>query len=528
LTGRKHWTSLLGAGKHVDRRGAVQQHLVRVYKSAETPGRTELLAWKLAAVADDEVPLDPDVVGMISNRVIDNAGVAVAALLRHPVANARAQALAHAHAGGSTVFGASRSDLVACEWAAWANGTAVRMLDFHDTFLAADMNHPGDMIPPIIAVGQQCGKGGADLVRGIAAAYEISGALTKGIALHPHRIDHLLHIAAGMVAGIGAMLRLPVEMIYQALNHAVHVTLMTRQSRKGEISTWKANAPAHAGKLAVEAVDRAMRGETSPAPIYEGDDSIIAWALDGRESEYTVFLPARGEPKRAIMETYTKAHSAEAQAQAWIDLAFRLRERLHDPTEVVEIVIHTSHHTHRIIGSGSGDPQKYDPSASRETLDHSLMYIFAVALEDGRWHHVESYLPERAKRPQTVTLWRKIRTTEDAEWDRKYHDPDPEKRAFGGRVVVTLRNGRTLEDEIDVADAHPRGAKPFGREDYLRKFRELAGLYASPAEQERFLTTALGLPILAAGRLTELTVEIPTAMLDLPGLKPGLFERHGC
>ena len=29
-----------------------------------------------------------------------------------------------------------------------------------------------------------------------------------------------------------------------------------------------------------------------------------------------------------------------------------------------------------------------DPNASRETLDHSIMYIFAVALEDADWHHV--------------------------------------------------------------------------------------------------------------------------------------------
>jgi MmgE/PrpD N-terminal domain len=111
----------------------VQEHLVRVYKSAETPGRADQLAWKLAAVASDNAALDPDVVGMILNRVIDNAGVAVASLLRRPVANARAQAVAHPHAGGSTLFGASRSNLVACEWGGWANGTAVRELDFHDT-----------------------------------------------------------------------------------------------------------------------------------------------------------------------------------------------------------------------------------------------------------------------------------------------------------------------------------------------------------------------------------------------------------
>ena len=41
----------------------------------------------------------------------------------------------------------------------------------------------------------------------------------------------------------------------------MHTTISTRQSRKGEISSWKAFAPAHAGKLAIEATDRAMRGE---------------------------------------------------------------------------------------------------------------------------------------------------------------------------------------------------------------------------------------------------------------------------
>ena len=39
-----------------------------------------------------------------------------------------------------------------------------------------------------------------------------------------------------------------------------------------------------------------------------------------------------------------------------------------------------------------------DPYASRETLDHSIMYIFAVALEDGAWHHVKSYTPQRARK----------------------------------------------------------------------------------------------------------------------------------
>ena len=41
-------------------------------------------------------------------------------------------------------------------------------------------------------------------------------------------------------------------------------------------------------------------------------------------------LPEPGEAKRAILDTYTKEHSAEYQSQALIDLAFRMREQIGD------------------------------------------------------------------------------------------------------------------------------------------------------------------------------------------------------
>ena len=126
------------------------------------------------------------------------------------------------------------------------------------------------------------------------------------------------------------MLGLPTDTIYQAVQQALHVTTTTRQSRKGEISSWKAYAPAFAGKMAIEAVDRAMRGESAPTPIYEGEDSVIAWLLGGPKPEYTVPLPEKGEPKRAILDTYTKEHSAEYQSQALIDLALKLRPQIND------------------------------------------------------------------------------------------------------------------------------------------------------------------------------------------------------
>ncbi|MFE6596651.1 MmgE/PrpD family protein [Streptomyces albidoflavus] len=465
------------------------EHHVRVHPSADRLAREEQLAWKLAEVATATGAPEADSAAMAVNRVIDNASVAVASLLRRPVAVARAQAVAHgASAPGASVFGSA--ERVSPEWAAWANGTAVRELDFHDTYLAADYAHPGDTIPPLLAVAQHTGRSGADLLRGIVAAYEVHVALVRGICLHTHRIDHVAHLSAATACGLGALLRLDTGTVYQAVQQAVHTTTATRQSRKGEISSWKAFAPAFAGKAAVEAVDRAMRGETSPSPVYEGEDGFLAWMLDGPEAVYTVLLPGPDEPRRAILDTYTKEYSAEYQAQAVIDLARRLREKAGPLEKVRSVVLHTSHHTHHVIGSGAGDPQKYDPTASRETLDHSVPYILAVALEDGVWHHERSYAPERARRPRTVALWQKITTVEDPEWTRRYHHPDPEQRAFGGRVVITLEDGTVLEDELAVADAHPAGARPFGRQQYADKFRTLAEGLVAPAATGRFLDTA--------------------------------------
>jgi len=496
-------------------------HEVRVHPEADRLERQNHLAWKIAAVASDPVEVEPAIAEMIVNRVIDNASVAIAAINRHPVTTARDQALAHPRAGRATVFGLGPHVRVYAEWAAWANGTAVRELDYHDAFLAAEYSHPGDNVPPILAVVQQCGADGRALLRGIATGYEIQVDLVWAICLHKHKIDHVAHLGPSAAAGIGTLLGLPTDIIYQSVQQALHVTTATRQSRKGEISSLKAYAPSHAGKLAVEAVDRAMRGEGAPSPIYEGEDSVIAWMLDGPKAQYVFPLPAPGDAKRAILDTYTKEHSAEYQSQALIDLTFCMGRQVERWEDVAGVLIrtshHTSHHTHYVIGTGSNDPQKFDPTASRETLDHSIMYIVAVALQDGAWHHLRSYAPERAQRPDTVALWRKISTVEDLDWAKRYHADDPSVKAFGGRIEITMKDGRVIADEMAVANAHSLGATPWQRPDYLRKFNTLTEGVLDAAEAARFLQVAECLPRLRAHELAELTIALPVGALGSGG-----------
>ena len=130
-------------------------HDVRVHPSKEDLKREDQLAWKIAGVAADKVAVTKDVTAMIVNRIIDNA------VGRHRLDQPPPCCLGARHGArpcrARTAPRCSASPprkRVSPEWAAWANGTAVRELDYHDTFLAADYSHPGDNIPPILAVAQ--------------------------------------------------------------------------------------------------------------------------------------------------------------------------------------------------------------------------------------------------------------------------------------------------------------------------------------------------------------------------------------
>src|SRR5262245_32379184 len=152
------------------------------------------------------------------------------------------------------------------------------------------------------------------------------------------------------------------------------------------------------------------------------------------------------------------------------------------------------------------------------------MYILAVALEDGRWHHVDSYRPERAHRASTVALWRKIRTVEDPVWTARYHERDPARRAFGGRVEITLDDGAVVSDERLVADAHPNGVRPWRWPDYLGKLDDLAGERLVRNARERLAELAARLGRLTADEVCELNPALPAGAVSTgsPGSR-GIF-----
>lgn len=508
-------------------------HGVKAEKKSGDLKKEDQLAWKIARLAHDtkDSDLDPDVIDMVKNRIIDNAAISLACANEHPVVVARDKAIASRGAGKATIYGLPKDQSYGPREAACVNAVMVRFRDQDDTYLAAEYSHPDDNISAILAVAQQLDIGGQDVLRGIAVAYEIHVALVgtgngTGICLHKHKVDHMTHIAAATAAGIGAMLKLPVEQIYHSINFAVHNAVSSRQSRKGDIGAQKEYVPGFCAELSIDAVNSAMHGLKGPNPVYEGEDSIIRRFLDGKNdpnAEYKIELAEPGDKLRNIMMTYPKEHAFEYQGQAIIDMALEMNARLPkkaeggvDWSQIGEVMLETSHHTDHVIGTGANDPQKIDPDSPRGTLDHSIMFAIARSMMLGRWDE-DVYEIKPEEKEELRAAMAKVRTKQDAEWERRYHSTDPKEQAFGGNLIITLADGTVIKDSKACANAHPFGSTPWKRPNYIRKLESLTKGIISDKERAAFLDAADKLETLSSGDLCKL---FPLAdMIQLESLK---------
>ena len=129
---------------------------------------------------------------------------------------------------------------------------------------------------------------------------------------------------------------------------------------------------------------------------------------------------------------------------------------------------------------------------------------------------------KRANRKSTLKIWRSIKTHEDKKWTKKYHDPNPKKKAFGAKIIITMKNGRKIIEELERADAHPYGTRPFKRNDYIKKFLNLTDGILDKSESRRFLKTVQNLKRLKSGQLDKLNIEVKKSKIK-KNKKIGIF-----
>ncbi len=385
--------------------------------------------------------LSPEVVHEVKRRVIDSFGCALGAWHEEPCVIARKVASDFSAKNGGTILGTDHQ--APPDWAAFATGCCIRYFDYNDTYLSKEPAHPSDNIAAALAVAESVGASGKELVTAIALAYEVQCRFCDAASIRARGWDHPTYGAFSTALAAARLMKLDAEKTRHAVNIAGVNCAAFRQARVGELSHWKGVAFANAARCGVYAALLARAGMTGPAPIFEG--------AMGFEKELGVSLGDVGAvfdkaqeavegkgPASMIMKTSIKYWPAEYHSQSAIEAAMSLRKEIGDPAKIKSVRIESHDASVDIIGS---EPEKWKPQ-QRETADHSLPYITAVALIDGEVTD-KQFAPERFMEKGIVEFLQNVTVERNDELSSLY------AKAVANIVHVTLQDGKVLTKRVD-------------------------------------------------------------------------------
>jgi 2-methylcitrate dehydratase len=349
------------------------------------------------------------------------------------------------------------------ELAAFANSTAIRYLEFNDTFPGG---HPSDCVGALLALAEHAEADGERFLTSLVVAYEafasLIGPLSGGKGW-----GQGLATALATVTGLGSLLRLPEP----AIGHALAITAASSVSlgvaTTGEISQWKGAATAFAVRNAVLATLLAAEGTTGPAAPFSGHRGV--WEQISGSFTLAKLGGGGGDFRLPLVRTKYWPVQYESQAAVWA--ALTLREQVSEP-EVQAI---------EMVTSGRGwqeqSPEKWNPR-TRETADHSIPYVFARAFRDGRVD-LRSFDEAAVLDPTLRPLMSKMTVRHNG--SGQAGDPS--------RVEVRVRlNGERAEQRA-VTEKDPLGHErnPMSHAQVTDKFRTLAASLLGATRTEQAL-----------------------------------------
>ena len=383
--------------------------------------------------------LSKEVVHEVKRRVIDSLGCALGAWNEEPCAIARKVASDFSAKHGATILGTSHK--APPDWTAFANGCCIRYFDYNDTYLSKEPAHPSDNIAAALAAAESVGANGQDLIAAIALAYEVQCRFCDAASIRARGWDHVTYGAFSTALACARLMKLDPEKTRHAVNIAGVACAAMRQSRVGELSHWKGVAFADAARRGVYSALLARAGMTGPAPIFEGQM--------GFEKELGVSLGNVGEKftgaPEMILNTSIKYWPAEYHSQSAVEAALSLRKEIGDFAKVKSMTIESHDASVDIIGS---EPEKWKPE-TRETADHSLPYITAIALIDGEITE-KQFAPDRFTDSAVWKFLENVKVARHGELSGMY----PE--AVANIVHVDLVDGRRLTKRVDYPIGHAK------------------------------------------------------------------------
>lgn len=402
--------------------------------------------------------LPTEVVHQAKRRIIDALACGLAAVREDPPGRAR-RALRHLSSSGpATILGTG--ERTSPDLAAFVNGYLVRYLDYNDTYLSKEALHPSDNLAGLLAVTEERGTRGRDLIAALVAAYEIVCRLADASSIRDRGWDHVTYGSIAVAAAVAKLLGSDPDRIEQAINIAAATGINLRQTRVGELSMWKGAAYGGAARNGVFAAYLAREGFTGPAPVFEGLRGFmtqVSGPLDipkmaGEDG-------ANGHFK--ILHTDIKYWPAEYHSQAAIALALDLRGRGVRPEAIERITVRTFKVAVEIIG---GEPEKWAPT-TRETADHSMPYLVAAALLDGDIT-ARQFTPARIAGGDIRSLMTRTQVVEQSDLTAVYPAGIPTI------LEIAEKNGTTHSARMDFPPGHSRN--PLTDAQINEKFTRLA------------------------------------------------------
>lgn len=338
-----------------------------------------------------------------------------------------------------------RPERFTAQAAALVTGMAMHVEDFDDTHLRTVI-HPGaPVVAAALAVAEQTGASGRDLLTAITAGVEV--ACRVGNALGPGHFDRGWHLTGtmghlGAAAAAGRLLGLDPE----RMRHALALAATQAAGTTEQLGTMSKSM--HPGKAAADglaAAQLAVAGFTGPPRPLEDPHGLAA--LLAPEPDLAEALARLGTSWEIEANAF-KPYSCGIVSHPVIDAAIALRDELSDPRDIaaVEVVVRP------VVLEVMGVVEPQDGLQSK----FSVYHCFAVGFLDGGAGPAQ-YTDVRARDAAVVELRRKVRAV-----------TDPEMPKDACRAVVHTTDGRTRT--ISVAHATGSVARPMTDDQLAAKF----------------------------------------------------------
>jgi 2-methylcitrate dehydratase len=400
--------------------------------------------------------LPQEVVRRTKHIVMDTVGCALGGAESPPARIARAAASEITSVIPSTVLISGQK--TSPDLAAFANGVMIRYLDFNDTYAGSPTCHPSDLLAPVLAVVDARNGNGKDVILGTVLGYEVlCGLVDAGAKERGRSWDQSTYgvIAAAVVAA--KLFGHTKEQMANAISLAVSSHISLEQIRRGQISHWKGCALANASRNAVFCAMLAAKGMTGPDEAFEGKAGFLS--STGIRLEIRPF--ADSAESYRIMNARLKAFPSGYFSQSAIEAILNLRSQIPDLDDVKEIRLQTFPAGYEVMGSGEANWQP----ETRESADHSLPFVMAVALMEGSLE-IRHYDQLYYKRPEVRALMQKIKV-------RIGEEPVAAWPEVPLNIVdVEMKSGKVLSTKVAYHLGHFK--RWMTDEEQERKFRPLA------------------------------------------------------